>query len=131
MFNLKYISKLPQFILLLLAVFVFSSCEREMTNEIISTTPPELHVVVHLGADKTARVEGVSVKLYASAADRTANTNVIATAMTNNKGEAIFTQDKFRKGVMYISAAKDATTVTAATPYLLQNDGKTTFWVSF
>ena len=131
MFNLKYIPKFPQFILLLLALFIFSSCEREMTNEIISTTPPELHVLVYKGADKTARVEGVSVKLYASAADRTANANVIATVITNNKGEAIFTQDKFRKGVMYISASKDATTVAAETPYLLQNDGKTTFGVSF
>ncbi|HEY1007018.1 MAG TPA: hypothetical protein VGD92_07550 [Sphingobacteriaceae bacterium] len=122
--------KSPRLLVLLFAMLAFSSCEREMTNEIISTTPPELQVVVHQGADKTVRVEGATVQLYASEADRGAGTNIVSSAVTNSKGEAIFTQDKFRKGVMYVRVSKAAVTVDAATPYLLQNDGKTMFWVS-
>lgn len=109
---------------------LFSSCEREMVNEIISVTPPELHVIVHQGTDKANRVVEASVTLYATDADRTANTNSISTAVTNGKGEAIFAEKDFKKGELFISVSKGAVTVKAKTPYLLQNDGKTIFWVS-
>ena len=131
MYNLKLFSiTIKQSILLLCCVLFFGSCEREMTTEIISTTPPELHVIVHKGADKTVRVEGATVKLYATAEDRTADKNLISSAVTNSAGEAIFTQDKFRKGTLFLSATKDTVTILATTPYLLQNDGITFFWVS-
>lgn len=118
--------------LLIMAVFtfLFSSCDRDMVEDVISITPPELHVIVHSGADKTVRVTGAEVKLYASVADRTAKQNVISTVITNSTGEAIFAEKDFRKGILYVSVTKNATTVVAATPYLLQNDGKTIFWVS-
>lgn len=117
------------FLLFYLGV-LFSSCEREMTNEIISITPPELHVIVHQGTDKANRVAGATVTLYATDADRTANTNSISTAVTNDKGEAIYTEKDFKKGELFIRVSKDAATVNAKTPYLLQNDGKTVFWVA-
>lgn len=132
MYNLNLFSiKLNHTILLLFMAFLFGSCEREMTSEIISTTPPELHVIVYKGADKTVRLEGATVKLYATAADRTADQNLISSAVSNSAGEAVFTQDKFSKGTLYVSVTKDAVTVLATTPYLLQNDGKTLFWVSY
>jgi hypothetical protein len=131
MYNLRIFSiKTSHTILLFLIALLFGSCEREMTTEIISTTPPELHVIVHKGADKTIRVEGATVKLFATAEDRTGDKNLISSAVTNSSGEAIFTQDKFRKGTLYLSATKDAVTILATTPYLLQNDGITLFWVS-
>jgi hypothetical protein len=119
-----------QLLLLFYLGVLFSSCEREMINEIISITPPELHVIVHQGTDKTIRVAGATVTLYATDADRTANTNSISTSVTNGKGEAIFTEKDFKKGELFIMVSKDATTVNAKTPYLLQNDGKTVFWVA-
>ena len=131
MYNLKLFSiKLNHRIVLLFMAVMFASCEREMTNEIISTTPPELHVIVHQGADKAVRVAGATVKLYATAEDRTADINVIASGVTNEKGEAIFMEKDFRKGTLYVAVTKDGTTALATTPYLLQNDGKTVFWVS-
>lgn len=131
MYYLNLLSiKFKHSILLLFMALFFASCEREMTNEIISTTPPELHVIVHQGADKTVRLEGATVKLYLTAEDRTGNVNVISTAVTNNKGEAIFMEKDFRKGTLYVAVIKDGTTALATTPYLLQNDGKTIFWVS-
>lgn len=131
MYNLKLFSiKLNRTLLLLFMALLVGSCERDMTNEIISTTPPELHIIVHQGADKAVRVEGATVKLYAIAEDRTADKNVISSAVTNNKGEAIFLEKDFRKGTLYVAASKDGTTALATTPYLLQNDGKTVFWVS-
>ncbi len=131
MYILKLFSvRLEQPLLLFFMAVIFSSCEREMTNEIISVTPPELHVIVHQGADKTKRVEGATVNLYQTAADRTANTNSISTAVTNNKGEAIFKETDFKKGELFVKVSKGAATVLAKTPYLLQNDGKTVFWVA-
>lgn len=129
MHNLRFI-KFNHVIVLVLITLFFSRCKREMNNEIISTTPPELHVIVYQGADKTVRVAAATVKLYASAEDRTADKNMISTAVTNTTGEAIFAEKDFRKGTLYLSVTKDGTTVVATTPYLLQNDGKTLFWVS-
>lgn len=116
--------------LILFAGVLFASCEREMTNDIITVTPPELHVIVHQGADKASRVQGATVSLYATEADRTANTNPISSAVTNNKGEAVFIEKDFRKGELFVRVTKDAANVLAKTPYLLQNDGKTVFWVA-
>src|SRR5687767_6733139 len=104
MYNLKLFStRLNYSLILFFMAFLFAGCEREMTNEIISVTPPELHVIVHQGADKTVRLEGATVKLFATAADRTADANVIASSVTNNKGEAIFLEKDFRKGTLYVS----------------------------
>lgn len=131
MYNLKHFSINIQYrIILLFMAVLFAGCEREMTSDIISTTPPELHIIVHQGADKAARVAGATVKLYASAEDRTADINVISSSVTNDKGEAIFEEADFRKGILYVAVSKDGTTALATTPYLLQNDGKTIFWVS-
>lgn len=131
MYNLKIFSiRLKTTLCLLFMGLLLGSCEREMTTEIISVTPPELHVIVHQGADKKVRVSGATVKLYATTADRTAEKNVIASAVTNNQGEAIFLEKDFRKGILHVAASKDGTTAVASTPYLLQNDGKTIFWVS-
>lgn len=131
MYNLKIISiKFRPVIVLLVMLMGLSGCERKMVDEIISETPPELSVIVYKGTDKNVRVNAASVQLFASEADRTANQNVIATQSTNATGEAIFSKDKFRKGIMYVKVTKDASTILAATPYLLQNDGKTFFWVA-
>lgn len=121
---------LKQLLLILFAGVSFISCEREMVNEIVSVTPPELHVIVYQGTDKANRLEGATVSLYASDADRTANTNAISSTVTNNKGEAIFAEKDFRKGELFVKVAKAATVALAKTPYLLQNDGKTVFWVA-
>lgn len=131
MTNWKYFStKIKYTIICFLVVLSLGSCEREMDNEIISITPPELHVVVHQGADKNARIEGATVQLFASAEDREEGKNLVAAAVTNHNGEAIFPQNDFRKGINFLAVSKDGATVLAATPYLLQNDGKTLFWVS-
>ena len=131
MTNWKYFSARIRYTLMcLLLIIACSSCEREMDNEIISITPPELQVVVHQGTDKNARIEGATVQVYASEKDRTEDKNLVAVAVTNNKGEAVFPEKDFRKGVNYLKVSKDGVTVLAATSYLLQNDGKTLFWVS-
>lgn len=131
MYKLRLFSLIiSQYTLLLSCALLLGSCKREMITDIISTTSPELHVIVHKGPDKTIRVADATIKLYATASDRAAGTNLISSALTNSAGEAVFTQDKFRKGTLYVSATKDAVTVLATTPYLLQNDGKTLFWVS-
>lgn len=114
----------------LLILFSVSSCERDMEMDIVSMTPPELHVVVHHGADRNDRIEGVTVKVYASAAERTEGVNLIAQVVTNAKGEAVFTKDKFVKGINYLAISRGDETVSAETPYLLQNDGQTLFWVA-
>lgn len=126
---INFLRGFKQLSLLFYLGVLLSSCERDMVNEIISVTLPELHVIVHQGTDKAKRVAGASVRLYATDADRTANTNSISTAVTNDKGEAIFAEKDFKKGELFIRVSKDAVTVNAKTPYLLQNDGKTIFWV--
>jgi len=131
MYKFKAISiKFNPIMILLFALLIFSGCKREMVNEIISETPPELSVIVYKGADKNVRISGASVKLYASEADRTNDQNLIFGTTTNDSGEAVFSKDNFRKGVLYVKVTKDAATVLAVTPYLLQNDGKTLFWVA-
>ncbi|MDX5418473.1 MAG: hypothetical protein LPK09_04595 [Hymenobacteraceae bacterium] len=131
MTNWKYIAKRIKYtVICFFAILSLAGCERDMDNEIVSVTPPELHVVTHAGADKAQRIEGATVQVYASAADRTEGKNLVAVAMTNNKGEAVFAKNDFLKGVNYLSVSKNGTTVVAETPYLLQNDGKTLFWVS-
>lgn len=114
--------------IMLLILTGFTACKRDMVNDIVSVTPPELEVIVHQGTDQKARVQGATVTLYATEADRTNGTNAIATGTTNDKGSIVFNKDQFRKGVMYIAVSKDALSGTGATPYLLQNDGKTLFW---
>jgi|GEM_PF-885494 len=116
--------------ILLLFVITFSSCKREMENEIISITPPELSVIVYNGTNNNDRAAGAVVKLYLSESDRSADKNMISSATTNSAGEAVFTKDNFRKGIMYLTVTKGTSTTLAATPYLLQNDGKTLFWVA-
>ncbi len=115
--------------ILLLVVITFSSCERDMENEIISVTPPELSVIVYNGTNNNDRAAGAVVKLYLSESDRTADTKMVSTATTGTNGEAIFTKDNFRKGVLYLKVTKGASTALTTTPYLLQNDGKTLVWV--
>lgn len=127
--KLKAIKHNP-ILLLLLAVLFFGSCKREMINEIISETPPELSVIVYQGVDKNARVPGATVELFASEADRTAEQNMISSVVTDTKGEALFKKESFTKGELFVKVTKDGSATLATTPYLLQNDGKTIVWIA-
>lgn len=122
--------KFKCFVVLLLIASVFSSCEREMVDEIVSETPPELSVVVYTGTDMNTRVAAATVTLYATEEDRTSGQNPISSATTNTAGEANFAKANFRQGINYVSVTKDAKSALGATPYMLQNDGKTIFWVA-
>lgn len=115
---------------LLLIMVTFFSCDRRMENEIISITPPELSVIVYTGTNNADRASGAVVKLYATEADRTADVRMISTATTGSTGEAVFTKDNFRKGVLYLKITKGTSTALVTSPYLLQNDGKTLIWVA-
>lgn len=127
---ISIIKKYNHIAMLLLMVITFASCDREMENEIISVTPPELSVIVYNGTSNSDRAAGAVVRLYLSESDRAADIKMISTATTGANGEAIFTKDNFRKGILYLKVTKGAATVLAATPYLLQNDGKTLVWVA-
>ncbi|WP_242923160.1 hypothetical protein [Pontibacter liquoris] len=126
----SFFTKISHMLMAFLMLLSVSSCERDMDEEIISITPPELHVVVHNGTDRNARVEGATVKVYASEQDRAGELNLVAQAITDAKGEAVFGKDKFVKGVNYLTISIADVTLTAQTPYMLQNDGETLFWVS-
>ncbi len=115
--------------LIFLSVF-FISCDREVDEEIISVTPPELHVIVYLGEDDSARITGSEVILYNTEEDRTNGINEISRALTDSNGVAIFAENDFKRGVLYISASKESVIGQSTTPYLLQNDGKTYVWIS-
>lgn len=119
-----------KFRVLLLMGLIFSSCERKMVNEILSETPPELSVVVYSGTDRNVRVTGAIVTIYATEADRTNGLNPISSSNTNAAGEANFAKANFRQGINYVKVTKDAKSALGATPYMLQNDGKTIFWVA-
>lgn len=122
--------KFKCFVVLLLIVSVFSSCKREMVDEIVSETPPVLSVIVYAGTDMNTRVAAATVTLYGTQADRTSGQNPISSVTTNAAGEANFAKANFRQGINYVKVTKDAKSALGATAYMLQNDGKTLFWVA-
>ncbi|TPE44043.1 hypothetical protein [Pontibacter mangrovi] len=126
----NFLTRVGHALAALLMLVSVSSCERDMDMDIVSVTPPELHVIVYNGTDTNDRVEGATVKVYASEENRTAGTNAVAEAVTDASGEAVFPKEKFVKGINYLTVSIDDVTLTAQTPYMLQNDGETLFWVA-
>jgi 5-hydroxyisourate hydrolase-like protein (transthyretin family) len=116
----------------MLLAFALFSCEREFENDIVSTTPPELHVITQ-NADGDP-VEGADVTLYTSEEDYNNETNALATQTTNAEGKAVFTESELTDpGVYYVRAVDGALNNSGsetATPYLLLNDGHTYFYTT-
>lgn len=116
----------------LLLTFALFSCERTFENEIVSTTPPELHVITE-NPDGDP-IEGANVILYASEEDYNAESNALVTKTTNAEGKAIFTESELAEpGVYYVratSGGQNNSGSETATPYLLLNDGHTYFYTT-
>lgn len=113
-------------------LFVFSACERELENDILTETPPELHVIVR-DSDNN-RVDGVQVKLFNNSENFESLSGAIASKTTGSDGKAIFTeQDLGSPGIFFIDARKGDMTNAASTtqtPYILLNDGQTYFYTT-
>ena len=71
---------------------VFQACEREIEYDIISVTPPELHVFVENVNGE--RVANASVSIYDSEEDMVAGTGAIVTKTTDQNGLAITTEEE-------------------------------------
>ena len=107
-------------------VIVFQACEREIEYDIISITPPELHVFVENVNGE--RVANASVSIYDSEEDMVADTGAIVTKTTDQNGLAITTGEELgQTGIFYVSAQGGALAGSGATPFLLLNDGQTRF----
>lgn len=105
-------------------VFFFASCDREMTFDTISVTPPELHVFVW-NANGNA-VNGAAVTVFKSMSDLNAGTNQLASSTTSSEGKAVFTKNDLKEpGKFYVKAVSNDLTASKETPYLLLNDGHT------
>lgn len=116
-------------LLLLLMTGVFTSCEREIHADIISSTAPALQVNVKNAAGTA--FQGVAVNLYTDEATWTSEGTPAATGQTDASGSFVFTQAQLKSpGNFYIIATQGGLKAKAKTPYLLLNDGKTYFNLS-
>jgi hypothetical protein len=113
-------------------IFITVSCDRVFENEVETTTPPELHVIVEDANDE--KVSGATIELFGNQEDFDNKSSVIATKTTDMEGKAIFTESELDEpGIYYVHAEKDGATNAASstsTPYLLLNDGHTFFFTS-
>ncbi len=116
-------------ITLTVIILFFASCERDIVFEVISETPPELHVIVK-DADAN-KVSGAIVTVYKSADDRDNSSGQLASVTTNGDGKAVFTEDNLKEpGIFYLRVESNNLTALESTPYLLLNDGHTYFNVT-
>jgi hypothetical protein len=113
-------------------LLIFAGCDREFENDVISITPPELHVVVR--DSNVARVEGAQVELFNTQAAYDSRTGAIASKTTGSDGKAVFTKEELRDpGMFYVAVSKDGETNAGTefrTPFLLLTDGHTHFFVT-
>lgn len=104
-------------------------CDRVFENEIVSSVPPELHVIV-LGSDsRNDRVAGASVALYRMTEDGPEATAWV-TKQTNAEGEAVFTQAELAEpGLFQVIATQGSRKGENTIKYLLLNDGQTLHFI--
>lgn len=115
---------------ILLLGIIFSACDREYEEDIISTTPPELHIVV-TNSDGTA-ASGATINIYKSVEDFNNQNSAFLTKNTDGEGLAVVTGEELgNPGVYYVVAEKDGNSLGKETPYLLLNDGQTRFEIQF
>lgn len=123
--------------ILIFAAFVllFASCDRDMDFDIISVTDPTLTVIaetktVNGTATTYTKVNGATVKIYNTEADFNANGTPLVTKTTSADGKAVFTKTELvAKGTFYVHVTSGNLTGSGTTPYLLLNDGETSFFV--
>lgn len=110
------------FIFSVVLVLAFVSCNRDIEFPTISVTPPALEIQVE-GApvnNTFPKIEGATVNLSSS------DSTLLATGVTDTKGQITFTKDQLKaEGTFIVTATKGTLTNTVTTPYLLLNDGVT------
>lgn len=130
----KYILKIFVLLFALLPV----SCDRSgIYEEFQKDIDWNLCVVAVADDNRTQPINGATVEIYKSSADRE-NGVVFLSKTTDNKGEALFTYDEFNKdgkgaeslkGNYYLKVTSGDLTVNETTRYLLFNSGTTYHWV--
>ena len=121
---METIKTIQSFFLVLMIGTLLGCTKNGTTYDVISTTPPELHVVVVSDDNNTVKVGGATVTLYKSQEDLDSDTNAYLTKQTGENGEAAFTKDELKNGGFYYAKAmKDVLTGSKQSQYLLLNDG--------
>lgn len=123
--------------ILIFAAFIilFASCDRDMDFDVISVTEPTLTVITEtktvVGTTTTyTKVSGATVKIYNNEADYNANGTPLVTKTTATDGKAVFTKaELIAKGNFYVRVTSGTLTGSGKTPYLLLNDGETSFFI--
>jgi len=123
--------------ILIFAAFIilFTSCDRDMDFDVISVTDPSLTVIAETktvnGTSTTyTKVSGATVKIYNNEADYNANGTPLVTKTTSTDGKAVFTKaELIAKGNFYVRVTSGTLTGSGKTPYLLLNDGETSFFI--
>lgn len=117
------------FYVCLMVAFLSFGCERSFNNEIVSSTPPELHVFVENGSGTT--VSNATVRIYSNENDFANNQNAIKSETTDNNGKVVLTESTLGEpGTFYVRASNNGMSGEGETPYLLMNDGITYFTVT-
>ena len=111
---------------LFIAALSFTACDREIEQEIIDITPPELHVFIEDGSGSA--VANATVNIYNTEENLNNSTDPVITKNADDEGKVIATGDELGgPGVFYLRAESGSQSGTGATPYLLLNDGHTRF----
>ena len=116
--------------LFLLVTLAFSGCDRVFENDVLSETPPELHVIVDDSDNE--KVQGADVTLFGNQEDYDNKANALISKTTDQDGKAVFTKTELAEpGIFFVHVEKDGITnehTSVQTKYLLLNDGHTLFF---
>ena len=128
---MSHVLRLMSSILTFLTALLLLACDRTIEEEIISITPPELHVIV--SNEKKEKLEGVSISIYRSREDYENRQNELSSKRTDEQGKSKFTKEELQQaGSFCVRAEKGQLTNeegSVETPYLLLNDGHTCFFI--